>query len=859
MATLKSIATGNFTAAATWGVCDATFANDTIAANTALTTAYVNSTGTVPGAITVRSIGCRIASVSASPTGTMSISLYNTTDATELGVVTINVSDISAADTTARGGSGWYFLDFGADLVLTAAKTYVLRAKTSSASMVNLFSLATTNWARQLVTTTTAAPAVDDNLIIGGHYTAAATLTSYTVTNNNTATTDFGVIKVGKGGTLAYGTTAATSYYLKTSGLMEVHAGGTLTMGTSGTPMPSSSTAVLEFDSVSAGGFGIGLRAGSVCYMYGANKLSYTTLSADEAAAQTVIGPLASTSGWEVSDELCFTSTSRSNSDAEKKTILTVDSATQVTLTAGLTNAHAGTAPNICTVGNLTRNVKIRGISGSFTGYMECSTTSAVYMKDVEVTNFGTQTSSRFGIVVETTTGSFRLDNCAVHDTSSPTGARGVSISSTSGSNITVNHSVFYNLNAEGVSCVATSGVHTIDSNILCKCGIGSSNAAMTISDAGSIVINNIINASSSSSYAVVLQEAAGVINSFTSNTISASAGIYGILVAVAAAAASAMSGNIVYRNSQNGISIVRTSSDIATADLVFTSWVIFGNFTSGVVFGSVAQTGNVIFKSCTIYGGTTLTQATGLTFASATSDSLLLEDCTFGSPTAHSSMDVSLASTGNIQFHMYNTLFATSTEVGSQNTMVDGWLYQGASSTKHDQVAGAYRAYQRNGTLLNDTTIYRTASPSLRMTPTTALRTVRGAFKSVAVASGQTCTVSGYVRESIAGDGTDYNGARITFVVRKNLEAGITADTVIATATAASEGAFELLTGTTLAVSADAVLEFYFTATGTTGWVNIDDVTSTSRNDPSGMKFWVRGNPGLSGEPGSGGSFTFS
>jgi hypothetical protein len=94
--------------------------------------------------------------------------------------------------------------------------------------------------------------------------------------------------------------------------------------------------------------------------------------------------------------------------------------------------------------------------------------------------------------------------------------------------------------------------------------------------------------------------------------------------------------------------------------------------------------------------------------------------------------------------------------------------------------------------------------------------------FKKV-IASGGTLAASIYVRKSVAGDGAAYNGNQPRLIVRKNVSAGITVDTVLATASAAA-GTWEQLSGTTAAVTDDAVLEFYVDCDGTTGWVNIDD-----------------------------------
>jgi hypothetical protein len=171
----------------------------------------------------------------------------------------------------------------------------------------------------------------------------------------------------------------------------------------------------------------------------------------------------------------------------------------------------------------------------------------------------------------------------------------------------------------------------------------------------------------------------------------------------------------------------------------------------------------------------------------------------------------------------LYNTTLGSTVEVESQTSFLsDGRV----GSQKHDQTAGNHKTWRQYGTITIDTTagLYRTSSPSERLTPNSASGKLKSAVKRAAVANGGAITASVYVRESVVGDGTDYNGNRARLIVKANPAAGIAADTVLATATVSSEGAFELLSGTTAAVTDDAVLEVYVDCDGTTGWVNVDD-----------------------------------
>lgn len=121
-----------------------------------------------------------------------------------------------------------------------------------------------TNWSRALRTTTNATAAANDDLYILGELTGSGTHTSYTVTMNSTAATAYGngavnsttvnggTVAVGNYGTLSYGTTASTNYIFRVAGDLRVFHYGTLNIGSSGAEIPRNSTAVLEFQQVSA-------------------------------------------------------------------------------------------------------------------------------------------------------------------------------------------------------------------------------------------------------------------------------------------------------------------------------------------------------------------------------------------------------------------------------------------------------------------------------------------------------------------------------------------------------------------------------------------------------------------------------
>lgn len=308
MANLLSIATGNLTAAATWGLCDAT--GSLVSSNTGvttLTTGNLDSATFTPGAITVKGVALRLGSrASGSPTNTLTVTLRNSTDGLDVIAGTINVSDLPVTNTTDDQG-GWFYLVFSAPQLLTAGKAYVVRVTLSATTTaVQLCTNGTANnWQRLLVTTTTQAPVAGDDLQVLGVLDGAsnpATVSTITVTMNSTANTDYGSATTGsyrvagltisKGGTFAFGTAAATNYYFKLSGYVAVYSGGVLNVGTTGTPIPTGSMAVFELDPASDGQYKIEIRASGTVTAIGSPRtagkaVSWTQLMADAAGGAT--------------------------------------------------------------------------------------------------------------------------------------------------------------------------------------------------------------------------------------------------------------------------------------------------------------------------------------------------------------------------------------------------------------------------------------------------------------------------------------------------------------------------------------------------------------------------------------------
>jgi hypothetical protein len=405
MATLIAYQDGDFTGATTFKalVGGTGSAQETITASTNTTTAYVSSSAfTVTNTHVIEGVmvHCRRLNT----TGTVSVALSDDNGVTATREVTVDASDLPDQNS-------WVFFKFGTTLTGDGGADYKVMVKGSSANNAVFFRDATAgNWARLLRRDSTATIATTDVVYISGERTGAGSVTSVTVTMDQTATTSYGAMNIGDAGTVSYGTSASTNYYLRLAGNLNVFGNGTLNIGTSGTRIPSTSTATLEFNCSTNGQFGLFVLAGGIANIYGAEKANTKVLlTADANSGQAVI-TVEDTTGWAVSDEVAIAPTTRTINQAERRTVSTITSSTQATLNSNLSFAHQGTAPYQGEVINLTRNVKIRGTSTTLQSYVNCGATSSFTADNAEFFFLGSATASKRGIDSATTSaGTFSM------------------------------------------------------------------------------------------------------------------------------------------------------------------------------------------------------------------------------------------------------------------------------------------------------------------------------------------------------------------------------------------------------------------------------------------------------------------
>src|SRR5262245_4429694 len=857
MAKLCSIATGNLTSSSTWGTIfeggtGVPFLSANTAANvTALTTSYVASQTSTPGAITVDRIAFRLA-VRSTTTGTISCAILQGGSAVSGAEVTINTADLLAAVTNNDDG-GWIVFKFASPVLLVAATAYTLGLKVSSASSVSAFRSSTAgDWARFIVTTTTATPTTGDDLFVAGEHTGAGTGNDITVTMNSTSATDYGSTPsaanaaitpccVAKRGILTYGNTAATNYVLRLSNSLAVYLGGVLNIGTTGSPIPRDGTAVLEFDPGADGDYGLivhGTWVAQGLSRTSGKNVTRCLLTANAAANATSL-TVGTDTGWLDNDEICITGTDQVQGAGFERGALNGNAASgSLTVDGfagtggGLAAAKTGTSPTQAMIGLLTRNVKVRSTSSTTMAYVYVGPQGTADVDWVEFYYLGENVSPKFGItcasananfnfcsLYECEDGGFRVEVTCAPDICWDNGIC-YRLSTVNGPGFSINSGVTTGTvfsSADSLMCAfSTSGGVNINRGNINITGMRIANSQLQFMLDGGLfsgTMSNIeINSSNNSSFCALGPD----------NNLLFTTGTFTNLT--------------LWRNQGTALQI----SGVING--VIDGLISFENGGSNLQLGA-GQIDGLIIKNGQFYGGSVNTSTFNVRVTRVQGlRGVRFEDCTFSTPVAavnKEDITMSPQTSGRMfcEFEFINCLFTATTDIGGLSTLVTtDQFVSSINFMKYDQTANDHRTYTGTGKLTRDTTISRTASPSMRMAPSSASAKLFSAPPKrgyrFAVVSGATATVSVYVRKSAtgSGDAATYNGAQPRLILRRAPEIGQASNAVLATAAGAA-GSFEQLTATVPpsgSASADGVYECYVDCDGTTGWVNVDDWSVT-------------------------------
>lgn len=853
MAVLISKATGNWTTAGTWGVVDSTsYLNPNTGINVATPPsapgASARSASFTPGAIQIDAIAVKMYTFGGfSPDVSFTVNLYNVTGAADVAgtSVTVNISDFNsnAKHNISGNPGGWLVFKLAAPVTLSAATQYAVQCISSDGQSVSLLTGPTTNdWCRMLRTTTTKAPNsgspdTPDDMVVSGEYTGPGTSNSYTVTMDNTnSSIDYGTdttsvdtasLAICSKGTLSFGTTAATNYYLKISGWVIVYAGGTLNIGTTGTPMPRDSTAVLELDNNSGNrAMSLVVWEGGTFNAQGQSRTSgknvpWALLTADASAGATTLNVDRDT-GW-LSGDRVIVSPAVSYNLFDDLTLTANAGASSITVRSsvgspdiGTANIHLGTnSPLIDEVINLTRNVKIRSSSST--------NTIALHFYD--------------GSVVDIDWVEFQyLDDMRVY----------LGRVTTYAVNFSMQFSSLYNCSAYG--CYWTVGTNTVNfpiTNLVFSNNVGHMPGAdrWFFIDAPFVPTNWTVDSNASIAGSFYIGDLGGTC---TNNRVSGMGGNGFTLQSNSVYEAYGTISNLYsHANASNGFAIQNMQGTGSFSNLT-AFHCLYGIYTSGsgvltidtaaiagCTSGIYSNSSTTTYKNVTI-GGTSYNTCANGYYASYTAHDLL-ENCTISVVSG-----VYTACTYDTYFTYAVSTFRNCTLAGA-NEVYPGVISSLNSSLrmeKVDGIAGNHKTFMQTGSAVTDATIYRSYAPSIRL----ALVSGRSALSTlklesaprrhgilVPVTSGMALTASCWVRMSTAGDGTAYDGSGPRLVVRSNPAVGIMGDMVLATvpivgASPDISGTWRQLIGTTQRATDDGVMEFIVDCDGTAGWVNIDD-----------------------------------
>ena len=850
---------GNFTDASTWGVAETgTGALQTdSSASTQPTTSYVYSpTFTITNGSVIEGVLIYVNRLTNG--GTLWVALSDDNGVTATRETQINVTDFG--DAIGTNTPTWVFVRFSSTLTGDGGSDYRLGIKYgTTGNMTVLRSSTAADWARIFRTSTTAAPGAGDNLYIFGERTGPGTGNDINVVMNNTASTDFGAMNVGRGGTLTWETAGSTAYYLRLSGMFNIWINGTVNIGTVATPIPSTSSAEILFDCVSNQDFYMDLKGYCTLNIQGPSIATPFSLMTSDAAAGATVIQVASTSGWSAGDTLAFPCTARTtpSSQYETRTILSVDSATQVTLSSALTNAHSGTMPAAAVVGNLSRKVKIHGTNNTGKSRILIGNTSCTV--DIDYAEFYYMGTAFVGGIHQSGPScTVSVNGSTIHTASTNTSC-GFMRTTTSGST-TFTWNVVYDTHGPAITCNVGANNFTVsDCAFLGQSGAAGNCYVDFLGGGNNLSLNRLyIFGGASTNNSTCSFQIAGACNSLSDIRIAASN--------TATAASIGINSNITISNFI--VVLNATGLRLHGTNYTIDGLVVAGNTNLGIFFASTTthlnyRAANILIKNFTISAMPSNSQAVGIQSPTASNQAWLVtnnvvfEDGEIGTASSYPSWSGSTAhSTADIQvqafldFKFYNVSMGSSTEVTGQSSLEGGII----SSQKHDRTAGNHKTWKTYGTISIDTTIYDT-TPSERLTPNNATSKLESGCHLVAVDSGGAVTPSVKVRKSVVGDGAAYNGNQPRLIVKKNVAAGITVDTVLATATNAANGAWETLSGTSPTVTDDAVLEFVIDCDGTTGWINVDSFTSPSQPTTGDMKHWRNGLPYSGVIPSGGGA----
>jgi len=672
--------------------------------------------------------------------------------------------------------------------------------------------------------------AITSNGTGGGNWSAGASWTGAAVPvegdtviiqNGDTITIDQDItvgadsataaIDVANGGKLEVLHTVAANYTLTCKGDLKTSVGGTIEIGTVANPIPSTRTFTvkLNYSAVLAEGK-YGLINNGDMVMQGASKTPHTLLTSDLSATGTV-WTVGDTTNWAAGDKVAIASTTRTYTQHEQEVIQTVDSGTQITCVAGVTNAHSGTSPTQAEVINLTRNIVITSHDTSFRGYVYCPVGSTSNVDYVEFYMIGYNATFKHGIEIRTTVAdATSFSSCSVW---------GIAASNFPfylyyADYVTIDNCVVYNTDEQFY--LSTGCDYCVISDLVI---IGINDYGMQIGDLDNTFTDIYI--SSCSSRGVYTSHSGGNIYNASNWVIHSNGndGVYFYNVG-----SGTITGMSVWRNFGEGLNL--SGSNITINDLE-----LFGNVSYNIDMGSSIINGD----NWDLNGDTTFSTTYGIKIDAfgVLNVSNLKCSVVSGIKTQHTNHDIYVSSAYLNCILINPILNAITGQILTARTMKEGSYLQ---CEDLGQIAYADKAWYRNGIVVRDSTTYKYGSYATRFD----YQYNNGEWLEyetyIPVKSGEQIVASAWLRKNASY--TDANRPKLTI-----LGQGITEDSdQMSDVTDTWERV--TVTGTpTRTGLAKLIISTYLVNAGASAWVDFQktDILSGVLNTIEG-DFWANG-----------------
>jgi hypothetical protein len=812
MAILISKASGDFTSGSIWQEALAAGYSNTHPASTGtytVTTTEQNSATFTPNA-SVNAILLKVASRAASPNGELVVRVYNNTTTNLVIQKSVNISSIPT------DCKGWIMWDFSSSPVTLANTTHRFTVQTTVSNQVSLFGTSST-YSRALRKTGTYIVSAGDQFIICGDID---TTTTYTIDHDITSSANtYGFLEVGHLGVWKWKTAASTNYYFKTSGNILFGSGSEVYIGDTTTALPSTSTATIEVVPATNAAVGIyALSNSKIVTRAALQPTPIAQLTADVAASGTTLTTDIST-GWKSGQTLLIAGTGAVTQYEEKA--LSADATGTSVPVAAVTHAHTGTGATRAHVGNITRSIVIKGTSTSLNTFFYAGP-SALTVLDFEYTKFenmGANVATKYGVVVDgfSSSADAKFVGC-VYENFTVAGSRQLDINSASIINCKVEDCIFYNVN-----------------------GLHFTNPTQTVTSSN-LILKNILavrNTSSTQDSFSLTSKSWQINDIYLWNFTNVA--IYGYTVNPVGTAY-AQDGNFDYKwdnlqchmSAGQGMRILRSKNYdfgklefsklraqgylfIVGCELVSIDEIIMTtneNNTNGIRvqdgISGLVKIGKFTFNGNSFAGTTAITLLNSIVFE--------IDEYVCSNAPSPFGLATSLVPNSYVAVKANKVTFTSVSGDGGIGTNPNNYVKWG-----NYNAANAFRHIYSTGTIRSDTTEFRTASPSVRMGPTSATVKLKGLEKFIAVADGTSATVKVWVKKS-----STYNGNQVQLMLKKDSAAGVSVDTELTVSTSASNNAWEELSATLPTASSDAVYTVYLTCDGTTGFVYYDDWSVT-------------------------------